>query len=79
MRSIARYMLRAAARHNGLPGNTRLARRQRLHQSSRRRNPSVERQTLAGAVTLIADRDKVLGVDTVGFADKAANKPMHAR
>ncbi len=38
--------------------------------------PFVERQTLAGAVTLIADREKVLGVDTVGYADKAANKPM---
>jgi CubicO group peptidase (beta-lactamase class C family) len=38
--------------------------------------PFVDRHELAGAVTLVADRDRVLSVDTVGFADVAANKPM---
>ena len=38
--------------------------------------PFVDSHTLAGAVTLVADRDKVLAVDTVGFADIAAKKPM---
>jgi CubicO group peptidase (beta-lactamase class C family) len=38
--------------------------------------PFVEHHTLAGAVTLVADRDRVLSVDTVGFADVAAGKPM---
>ncbi|HET6883486.1 MAG TPA: serine hydrolase domain-containing protein [Pirellulales bacterium] len=38
--------------------------------------PAVENHTLAGAVTLVADKDKVLAVDTVGYADVAAHKPM---
>ena len=40
--------------------------------------PFVDSHTLAGAVTLVADKDKVLAVDTVGFADIAAKKPMPA-
>ena len=38
--------------------------------------PFVEKHTLAGAVLLVADKDKVLDVETVGFADIAAKKPM---
>ena len=38
--------------------------------------PFVDRHALAGAVTLVADRDRVLSLDTVGFADVAAGKPM---
>ena len=38
--------------------------------------PFVEQHTLAGAVTLVADKDKVLDVSAVGFADIAGNKPM---
>jgi CubicO group peptidase (beta-lactamase class C family) len=38
--------------------------------------PFVDKHALAGAVTLVADRDKVLSLDAVGFADIAANKPM---
>ncbi len=38
--------------------------------------PFVDRHALAGAVTLVADKDKVLGVETVGFADMANQKPM---
>lgn len=38
--------------------------------------PYVDRHELAGAVTLVADKNKVLDVSTVGFADIAANKPM---
>lgn len=38
--------------------------------------PFVESHTLAGAVTLVTDKDKTLAVDTVGFADIAAKKAM---
>ena len=38
--------------------------------------PFVENHTLAGAVTLVADKDRVLAVDTVGFSDIAAGKRM---
>jgi CubicO group peptidase (beta-lactamase class C family) len=38
--------------------------------------PFVERQELAGAVMLVADRDKVLTVEAVGWADVAAKKPL---
>jgi CubicO group peptidase (beta-lactamase class C family) len=40
--------------------------------------PFVDRHALAGAVTLVADKDKILSVETVGFADVAASKPMGA-
>ena len=40
--------------------------------------PFVDRHELAGAVTLVATKDKVLDVETVGWADIAAKKPMHA-
>ncbi|OAI46968.1 serine hydrolase [Planctomycetaceae bacterium SCGC AG-212-F19] len=40
--------------------------------------PFVEKQSLAGAVTLVADKERVLSLDTVGFADIAAKKPMQA-
>ena len=40
--------------------------------------PFVERGELAGAVALVADKDKVLHVTTVGFADIEAKKPMTA-
>ena len=38
--------------------------------------PFVDNHTLAGAVTLVADKDEVLNLDAVGFADVAANKLM---
>lgn len=38
--------------------------------------PFVDRHSLAGAVTLVADKDKVLSLDTVGFTDVAGRKPM---
>ena len=38
--------------------------------------PFVENHTIAGAVTLVADKDKVLSLETVGYADLAAKKPM---
>lgn len=38
--------------------------------------PYVEDKVLAGAVTMVADKDKVLDVTTVGWADIAAKKPM---
>ena len=40
--------------------------------------PFVESHSLAGAVALVASKDKVLAVETVGFADIAAQKPMAA-
>jgi CubicO group peptidase (beta-lactamase class C family) len=38
--------------------------------------PFVKSHCLAGAVTLVADKDKVLSLETVGMADIAANRPM---
>lgn len=38
--------------------------------------PYVEAHTLAGAVTLVADRDRVLDRSAVGFADVAAGRAM---
>ena len=38
--------------------------------------PFVENHSLAGAVALVATKDKVLAIETVGFADIAARKPM---
>ena len=38
--------------------------------------PYVDSQALAGAVTLVADKEKILSIDTVGFADVAAKKAM---
>ena len=38
----------------------------------------VEKHELAGAVALVADKDKVLAVETVGFADIAGGKKMAA-
>jgi CubicO group peptidase (beta-lactamase class C family) len=38
--------------------------------------PFVDRHSLAGAVTLVADKDRVLSLEAVGFADVAAGKPM---
>ncbi len=38
--------------------------------------PFVDKHTLAGAVTLVASKDKVLSLEAVGFADVEAGKPM---
>ncbi len=38
--------------------------------------PFVDRHELASAVTLVADKDRVLSLDAVGFADVAARKPL---
>ena len=38
--------------------------------------PFVDRHVLAGAVVLVATKDKVLDVEAVGYADVAAKKPM---
>jgi CubicO group peptidase (beta-lactamase class C family) len=40
--------------------------------------PFVDNHTLAGAVTLVADKDKVLNINTVGYADIAAKSLMAA-
>lgn len=40
--------------------------------------PFVERQELAGAVMLVADKERILTVEAVGSADIAAQKPMQA-
>ncbi|HTU90785.1 MAG TPA: serine hydrolase domain-containing protein [Gemmataceae bacterium] len=40
--------------------------------------PFVDKHALAGAVTLVADKDKVLSLEAVGFADVAAKTPMPA-
>src|SRR5262245_50252942 len=38
--------------------------------------PFVDSHSLAGVVTLVADKDKVLSLDAVGYADVAAKNPM---
>lgn len=38
--------------------------------------PFVDSHALAGAVTLVASKDKVLSLEAVGYADIAARKPM---
>ena len=38
--------------------------------------PLVDQQMLAGAVTLVASKDKVLSLEAVGYADIAAKQPM---
>jgi CubicO group peptidase (beta-lactamase class C family) len=38
--------------------------------------PFVDRHELAGAVTLVADKDAVLSLDAVGYGDVAAGSPM---
>lgn len=38
--------------------------------------PYVDNSSLAGAVTLVADKDKVLALDAVGYSDISANKRM---
>ena len=40
--------------------------------------PFVDSHSLAGAVTLVADKDRVLDVETVGYMDVAARKPMRS-
>lgn len=40
--------------------------------------PAVESQTLAGAVVLVADKEKTLCVETIGYADLDAQRPMQA-
>src|SRR5947208_5228080 len=43
---------------------------------ARRLQPFVDRGTLAGAVILVATRDKVLSLETAGYSDVAAKRPM---
>jgi len=38
--------------------------------------PFVDSHSLAGAVTLVAEKDKIISLEAVGFADIAAKKPM---
>jgi CubicO group peptidase (beta-lactamase class C family) len=40
--------------------------------------PFVKDQAFAGAVTLVASKDKVLSLETVGYSDLAAKRPMRA-
>jgi CubicO group peptidase (beta-lactamase class C family) len=40
--------------------------------------PFVDSHTLAGAVTLVANKEKVLSVDTVGYSDVMTGAPMKA-
>ena len=39
--------------------------------------PFVDNHTLAGAVTLVATKDKILSLEAVGYADVGAKTPMH--
>ncbi len=40
--------------------------------------PLVDSHCLAGAVTLVADKERILSVNTVGYSDIAARRPMSA-
>ena len=40
--------------------------------------PFVDNHEIAGAVTLVADKDKVLSLDAAGYSDLAAKTPMRA-
>ncbi len=40
--------------------------------------PSIDNHEIAGAVTLVADKDKVLSLDAVGYSDLTAKTPMRA-
>ena len=40
--------------------------------------PYIDKRELAGAVALVADKDKVLTVEAVGFADIAGGRAMKA-
>lgn len=40
--------------------------------------PFLDNQIIAGAVTLVASKDKVLSVESIGYADLAQKKPMKA-
>jgi CubicO group peptidase (beta-lactamase class C family) len=52
------------------------ARAQSAKGIAERLRPFVESRAIAGAVTLVADKEKALSLDTVGFADAAAKTPM---
>jgi CubicO group peptidase (beta-lactamase class C family) len=41
--------------------------------------PFVDGESLAGAVTLVADKDKILSLDAVGYSDVAAKRPLVAQ
>jgi len=41
--------------------------------------PFVDSQSLAGAVTLVADKDKILSLDAVGYADVGAKRPLNVQ
>ena len=43
---------------------------------SRLLQPLVEKQGLAGAVTCVADQERILALEAVGFADLATRRPM---
>ena len=51
---------------------------QQSNQLSAAVQPFVEKGALAGAVMLVADKDKILSVETAGYADVAAKQPIKA-
>ena len=72
MDSPSLYSSRSRGWHLALPRMDPLARR--IWRSALQ--PFVDRHALAGAVVLVADKDKVLSLETVGYADIAAGTPM---
>ena len=51
---------------------------QQSNQLSGAVQPFVEKGALAGAVMLVADKDKILSVETAGYSDVAAKQPIKA-
>ena len=60
----------------GVAAGRQCRRRHRRRDVAAALQPFVDSHSLAGAVTLVADKDKVLSLDTVGYADIAAGRPM---
>jgi CubicO group peptidase (beta-lactamase class C family) len=63
------FLARSFALRDDVPSDSSRARADVLR-------PFVDRHALAGAVTLVADKDKVLSLEAVGYADVDARKPM---
>jgi CubicO group peptidase (beta-lactamase class C family) len=73
-RLVSILVLVPLAIHVGAPG----LRAQATGKLAASVQPFVDRQELAGAVMLVADKDKTLDVEAAGWADIAAKKPMQA-
>ena len=70
------FFLFVATGFAALPARAKDASTAPLKKISTALQPFVDSHSLAGAVALVADRDKILDVEAVGFSDVGANKAM---